>query len=83
MRDVQDDPVLHNGQAYWPLGTEPCTRKDGKPAVLMRWRSRCAQCGAPFEFKRSIKVPFVPNRRCPAHKRPGARVRRLKEWEGR
>jgi hypothetical protein len=76
------EATIYRGQAYWPLGTEPCIRKDGKPAILMRWRSRCASCGVWFEFKRSIKVPFVPNRRCDKHKRAGVRVRRLGEWEG-
>jgi hypothetical protein len=74
--------TIYRGQAYWPLGTEPCIRRDGKPAILMLWRSRCAQCGQPFEFKRSIKATFVPNRRCDKHKRAGVRVRRLGEWEG-
>jgi hypothetical protein len=69
--------TIYRGQTYYALGTEPCIRKDGKPATLMRWRSRCARCGEPFEFKRSIKTPFVPNRRCELHKRPGVRVRKL------
>jgi hypothetical protein len=71
------EPVFYKGQAYYALGSEPCIRKDGKPATLMRWRSRCAQCGEPFEFERSIKTPSVPNRRCELHKRPGVRVRKL------
>ena len=72
------EPVFYKGQEYYALGTEPYTRRDGQSTTLQIWRSRCAQCGAPFEFKRSAKaMRFQPNRRCTTHRWPGRRVRRL------
>ena len=71
------EPIIYPGQEYFALGTEPYIRKtDGRPTTLRRWRSRCAECGRPFEFFRSIRVRFAPNRRCAVHRKPGVRVRR-------
>ena len=65
----------YRGQSYVCIAVEPHVRRDGIETRLEIWHSHCAQCDAPFEFKRSAKaVKFQPNRRCPAHKHPGVRV---------
>jgi hypothetical protein len=67
---------LFDGQLYELARTEPHTRRDGTKTELTVWRSRCAQCGEPFEVRTPAKSKkFSPNRRCHKHKRPGARVR--------
>jgi hypothetical protein len=65
-----------DGQRYELIGDQPYMRRDGTETTLSVWRSRCAQCGEPFEVRTpTASAKFVPNRRCPKHKRPGARVR--------
>ncbi len=67
---------IYAGQAYALTRTVPHVCRDGRRTTLHVWRSSCAACGAPFEFKTPAAAKrFVPNRRCSAHKRPGSRVR--------
>jgi hypothetical protein len=66
----------HKGQIYVYDRTEPHTRIDGSSTFLTVWKSHCAECGEPFEFRTTASARrFQPNRRCQKHKRPGCRVR--------
>jgi hypothetical protein len=72
---VVRERFLHN-QRYVFVGIVPHTRRDGTRTTLLRWRSACPQCDAPFECSTpSEATRFNPNRRCDEHKRPGQRVR--------
>lgn len=65
--------VFRYGQRYMLDEVEPYVRKDGEASTLLRWRSTCADCGAPFDFRTPIKSKGF-NRRCALHRNPGARV---------
>lgn len=69
---------VYETQTYHPTGREPYVRPDGSQSKLIVWRSHCAECNAPFKFRTrsESRRPFTPSRRCPARKRPGARVRK-------
>jgi hypothetical protein len=64
------------GQRYVVAGWFKRQRRDGTEAIILRWESRCAECGELFQFTAPVASPtFQPNRRCQKHKRPGQRVR--------
>jgi hypothetical protein len=65
--------IVHDGQRYELVRTEPYTRRDGHETTLLVWCSGCAECGAPFEFLTSLRKDGL-NRRCDGHKRPGIPV---------
>jgi hypothetical protein len=66
----------YDGQHYRHVGRRPHDCADGRPVEIDVWVSECATCGAPFEVSRVANShrKFSVNRRCPAHRRPGARV---------
>jgi hypothetical protein len=65
-----------DGQQYELIGGHPHTRLDGTETRLAVWRSHRAACGEPFEMKTPLRLRrFVPNQRCPQHRRPGVRVK--------
>ena len=67
---------IYKGQTYENAGGRRYIRRDGSATWLDAWRSRCADCGEPFEFLTPSKAAkFGPNRRCQKHKRPGCRVK--------
>jgi len=68
--------LMHEGQRYVAVGSRLHRKKDGAQTPLIQWRSHCATCGEPFEFSTCLQAPH-PNRRCPAHHRPGLSVTRL------
>jgi hypothetical protein len=62
-------------QVYVCMGVEPYERLDGTTTKLAVWRSACADCGQLFLVRLPAKARrFDPNRRCPAHRRPGLPV---------
>lgn len=68
------------GQTYTFLRAEPCIRRrDGRPSTFLAWRTRCPECGVEFEMTTSAHSSAIERgyftRRCPAHRRPGHRVR--------
>jgi hypothetical protein len=64
-----------DGQQYELVGEQPHTCHDGTETMLSVWRSHCPTCGEPFETRTPSRArKFQPGRRCPQHKRPGARV---------
>lgn len=69
--------LVITGQRYILDELEPYRRKDGSASILLRWRSTCADCGQPFEFRTGAKCNGM-NRRCPEHANPGSRVDRRK-----
>jgi hypothetical protein len=69
---------IHKGQRYTAVASLERTRRDGSTALILRWVSACAQCGAPFEITTpAASSKFEPNRRCAKHKRPGQRVKEV------
>lgn len=65
-----------HGQRYVFVRAFDRERRDGTLATILVWRSRCADCGGPFEITTpAVAAKFQPNRRCQRHKRPGQRVR--------
>lgn len=68
---------MHQGQRYVCSGFRPHTKRDGSATTLAVWQSHCAECGELFEFTAPTRTlrPFMPNRRCADHKRPGRRFR--------
>jgi hypothetical protein len=73
--------VLHRrGQAYEIVDHEWRETRDGRPYVLVRLKSHCADCGEPFRTaatRRQIHQCVSLNRRCDRHAKPGVPVRRL------
>jgi hypothetical protein len=71
--------IVYDQQRYECVAIEPYHRRDGQVTSLEIWTSECVQCGEPFAFKRSpASQKFMPNRRCPKHKRSGTKVRHKK-----
>lgn len=69
---------VYKGQFYTAVATLERTRRDGSTALILRWVSGCAACGAPFEITTpAASSKFEPNRRCQKHKRPGRRVKEV------
>jgi hypothetical protein len=68
--------LTYKGQRYDNIGTVPYVRTDGGSTTLAVWRSLCADCGEPFEFKTTLGKHSLrwPSRRCAGCKRPGVRV---------
>lgn len=77
IRFVSEPPVglviTVNEQRYEVVGGLDHVRLDGEETRLTIWRSSCAECGAPFEFRAPATAP-PQNRRCDDHKRPGVKV---------
>jgi hypothetical protein len=67
----------HKGQGYRRVDVVPYTRKDGSTSALQVWRSRCADCGEPFEILSTVRKRklWYPNRRCKKHQQPGLAVK--------
>ena len=65
--------IAIDGQRYEAIGVVEHVRLDGEPTRLVIWQSRCAECGARFEFKTSAHS-LPQNRRCDEHRRPGVKV---------
>lgn len=63
-----------DGQRYEMISEVEHVRLDGEQTKLAMWRSECAECGQPFEFRCS-QLSLPENRRCELHKQPGKRVR--------
>jgi hypothetical protein len=65
---------LRRTPAGWEkLGTEPYTRKDGKPATLVLWGRRCPECSDWVIVKLSEKMTYhgqFETRRCPECRDP-------------
>ena len=68
--------LMYEGQRYVAVGSRLHRKADGAEVPLILWRSHCATCGAPFECGTALKA-LNPNRRCPAHHKPGLAVTRL------
>lgn len=72
------DTRVYKGQFYTAVETLERIRRDGSTALVLRWISSCAECGAPFEITTpAASSKFEPSRRCQKHKRPGQPVKRL------
>ena len=62
-----------NGQRYVCVGWLPHINQHNFPTVIIQWASRCADCGASFQFGTGTKrLPRI--RRCTEHASPGKRV---------
>lgn len=61
------------GQRYVMQGSEGYQRDDGSLTTLLRWESRCSECGAAFVVTTSLSIRYL-NRRCAKHRRPGRPV---------
>jgi len=61
-------------QSYVLIKIQPHTRRDGRPSMILTWRSQCLTCRANFEVTTGLSLQYV-NRRCPAHHAPGRRSR--------
>lgn len=61
------------GQRYVMQGSERYQRDDGVFSTLLRWESRCSECGAAFVVTTSFSIRYL-NRRCTKHRRPGRPV---------
>lgn len=66
--------VAYGDQLFEFVGEADHIRRDGGKVRLKRWRTRCAECGAPFEFRSTKETIFEPSRRCGEHKAPGRPV---------
>ena len=58
------------GQCYVMQGSECYQRDDGCFTTLLRWESRCSECGEPFVVTTSFSIRYL-NRRCAKHRQPG------------
>jgi len=70
-----DTVLMLEGQRYLAVGSVLHRKAGGTEVPLIRWRSHCATCGAPFECLTTLKAR-TPNRRCPDHHSPGLAVTR-------
>ena len=61
------------GQCYVMQGGECYQRDDGCFTRLLRWESRCSECGEPFVVTTSFSIRYL-NRRCAKHRQPGRPV---------
>ncbi len=61
------------GQRYVMQGSERYQRDDGGFTTLLRWESRCSECGAAFVVTTSLSIRYL-NRRCAKHRHPGRPV---------
>ena len=67
---------LYKGQHYTVVDQFTRPRKDGSVAVILIWRSHCADCGAAFTMTSpAASDRFSPTRRCQRHAAKGKRVR--------
>ena len=72
---LPDTVLMLEGQRYVAVGSMLHRKPDGREVPLIRWRSHCATCGAPFESSTTLNGSS-PNRRCPEHHTPGRPVTR-------
>ncbi len=61
------------GQRYVMQGSECYQRDDGSFTTLLRWESRCDECGEAFVVTTSLSIRYL-NRRCARHRQPGRPV---------
>ena len=67
---MTDTVLMLDGQRYVVVGSDRHVRTDGETVPIILWRSRCAECGEPFECRTGLKAQAL-NRRCEMHRRPG------------
>ena len=69
--------VVIKGQVYARGLDSPHVTRDGRTTTLVGLKSRCAECGAPFEFTTTewAMAKGNLNRRCQKHKKPGKKVK--------
>lgn len=60
---------IYKDQLYESLGSEPYVNRKGRTVEVVRWKSRCLECGEAFTFKHQARGEFSPNRRCDVHKK--------------
>ena len=48
---LPDTVLMFDGQRYVTVGSMLHQKPDGSEVPLIRWRSRCADCGTPFECR--------------------------------
>lgn len=70
--------ALSRGQPFTLEEARPY-RRNGRNTQVLKWRSTCAECGAPFTQTTPLSGSPYPARRCKQHKRPGIRV----QWSDR
>ena len=58
------------GRRYVMQGSERYQRDDGSFTTLLRWQSRCSECGEAFVVTTSLSIRYL-NRRCAKHCQPG------------
>ena len=63
-------------QVYRLIDFVQVPAKRGGTTTMFRWRSRCAECDAPFETVTTPK-PSAFTRTCPAHREKGAPIPKL------
>ena len=61
------------GQTYVLTASELHQRRDGSFTTILRWMSRCSDCGQSFTLTSSVSIRYL-NRRCPKHQQPGRAV---------
>lgn len=61
------------GRRYVMTGWERYQRADGSFTTLLRWESRCSECGQAFLITTSSSIRYL-NRRCAKHRQPGRPV---------
>jgi hypothetical protein len=66
--------IIHDGQAYRPLGIRDHERDDGTSIKVIDWQTECPSCGVTFVVWTRMAFS-TPNRRCTACKKPGLTVR--------
>lgn len=68
--------IWWDGQLYQCAGIIEARSMTGRDYWLAAWESRCPVCMEPFFVVTGTRGQrFSPNRRCPAHHKPGAPVR--------
>jgi hypothetical protein len=61
------------GQRYVMQCSKGYQRDDGSLTTLLRWESRCSECGEAFVVTTSLSIRYL-NRRCAKHRHPGRPV---------
>jgi hypothetical protein len=72
MTDAPTTVITADGRLFRFDGSEPYTRKDGRPSGLLRWIGACAECGAHFTVKTPVNLDGTKSfcrRHCDTHKR--------------
>ena len=68
--------MADSSQVYTLIEFLQVAAKRGGTTTMFRWRSRCAECNAPFETTTTPK-PAGFTRTCPAHREKGAPIPKL------